>query len=63
MVINLKTRAILGYILHQDVLGDDIIIELYHKILECYQDNNPIIIHSDTEPASTSEKVQEFLND
>ena len=63
LVINFKTDAILGYILHQDVIGDDIIIELYQKLLECYRDNNPIVIHSDTESAFTSEKVQKFLND
>jgi hypothetical protein len=46
MVVNLKTGAILDSILHQDILRDEIILELYQKILECYQDNNPIIIHS-----------------
>lgn len=61
LVINLKTRAILGYILYQDTLGDDNIIELYSKLLNCYNNNNPIIIHSDTEPAFTSKKVELFL--
>ena len=42
MIVNLKTWAILGYILHQDTLGDDIIIELYHQILKCYKNNTPM---------------------
>lgn len=29
MLVHLKIRAILGYILHQDSLNDEIIIELY----------------------------------
>ena len=59
IVVNWKTWAILRYIYF---LNNDTIIELYHKILESYNNNSPIIINSDTKPAFTTEKVQEFLN-
>lgn len=59
MIINLKTRAILGYILHQSILNEELIIELYQKLFNQY--NNPIVIHSDMEPAFSSTLVRNFL--
>lgn len=62
LVINIKTRAILGYILHNDCKNDDLIIELYEKILQQYKFNKPVFVHSDTEPEFTSKKVREYLD-
>jgi transposase InsO family protein len=59
MIINLKTRAILGYILHQNILNEKLIIGLYQKLFNQY--NNPIAIHSDMEPAFSSTLVRNFL--
>lgn len=59
MIINLKTRAILGYILHKSILNEELIIELYQKLFNQY--NNPIVIHSDMEPAFSSTLVRNFL--
>ena len=36
MIINLKTRAILGYILHQNILNEELIIELYQELFNQY---------------------------
>ena len=63
MVVNLKTRTIVGYILNNESVNDDYVIELYEKICAKYESNqgNPIIIHSDAEPAFSSEKIIKFL--
>lgn len=63
MFVNLKTRAILGYILHQEVLNEEIILKLYNKLLDRYNENKPIVIHSDMEPSFSSEKVVNFLKE
>ena len=55
------TRAILGYILHQNYLNDDIVIELYHQILKDYKINNPIVRNSERGAAFSSDKVLDFL--
>jgi hypothetical protein len=66
LVINLKTRAILGYILsHKPVTGNDI-VELYSKILENYNaDQRPLIVHSDLAPSGeySSPAVTKFLKE
>lgn len=59
MVINLKTRTILGSILHRNILNEELIIELYQELFNQY--NNPIAIHSDMEPAFSSTLVRNFL--
>lgn len=69
VVVNLKTRAILGYITSNYCLTDDLILELYKEILKNNKFNNtpyfinttPSFVHSDMEEAFHSEKVQEFL--
>lgn len=50
LIINLKTRAIVGYIIYRNFLNEDIIMELYDKLFFQNQSNNPILIHSDNEP-------------
>jgi len=61
MAVNLKTRHILGYILHQDKIESDLLIEFYNQMFENSSNNCPIIIHSDNEPAFINEKVKIFL--
>ena len=64
LVVNLKTRAIIGYILHSDCKNKDLIIKLYEKILEQKDiGQEPIFIHSDLEPAFISDKVRTFLHE
>lgn len=61
IVLNLKTKAILGYIIGHQPVTDNYIIELYSSILDNYNEcQNPIIVHSDLAPEYTSPKVQEF---
>ena len=61
MVINLKTRAILGSILHQSVLNEELIIELYQDLFNQYNGDKPLAIHADMEPAFSSDLVRKFL--
>ena len=64
LVVNLKTRAIIGYILHPDCQNEDLIIELYERILEQYTiGQEPIYIHSDLEPTFVSKEVRDFLEE
>lgn len=63
LVINIKTRTILGYVIgHQKVSGDSI-VELYKKILENYlfKDQGPFIVHSDSESEYTTPEILEFF--
>lgn len=62
-MISLNTQAILGYIQGSDCRNDDLIIELYQKILDNYLfASNPCFVHSDMEEAYHTEKVQQFLS-
>lgn len=61
LVINLKTKIIVGYIIYKKPLNEDILIELYDQIFKHYKNNNPIIIHSDNEPVFSSNNLVEFL--
>ena len=64
VVIDLKTRAILGYILSEDCKQEELIIELYEKILSEYKfESLPCLVHSDTEKAFHSKKVRQFLGE
>lgn len=64
LVVNLKTRAIIGYIFDSDCKNEDLIIEFYQKILEQYdRRQKPIFIHFDLEPAFISDKVCNFLKE
>lgn len=49
LVINIKTRAILGYILSYKKIYGYYIFELYKLILDNYpfKDQSPLIVHSD----------------
>lgn len=62
MAVNLKTRHILGYILNQDKIESDLLIEFYSQMFENYSNNCPVVIHSDNEPAFINEKVKKFLS-
>lgn len=61
IVIHLKTRAILSYILYETVLNEKIITELYQKLLNQSNYNNIIEVHSEMNPTFNSDKVKEFL--
>ena len=62
LVISLNTRAVLGFIQGRNCRDEDVIIELYSKILEEYQfESKPCFIHSDMEQSYHSEKVSKFL--
>lgn len=62
LVISLNTRAVLGFIQGRNCRDEDVIIELYSKILEEYQfESMPCFIHSDMEQSYHSEKVRKFL--
>ena len=63
LVINLKTRAIVGYIFFKNYLNDEILIELYEKIINQAPANKPNIIHSDNDPTFSSSKVIKYLSD
>ena len=57
LVINLRTRAILGSIITHKNLHDTYILELYSKILDNYTaEQNPLFIHSDLAPEYSSPK-------
>lgn len=62
IVVSLKTRAILGYIQSANCKCEELIIELYKKILDEYKfASKPSIVHSDMEQAYHSNAVREFL--
>lgn len=61
LIVNLKTRAIIGFIIYQNNLNEDIIIELYKTIFNQYGENNPIILHSDNDPIFKSDNILQFL--
>lgn len=63
LMVSLKTRAILGYIIHEDNINDDLIIELYQKVLDRYHNESVLIIHSDTEPKFRSNRIKDFLEE
>jgi transposase InsO family protein len=62
LVINLKTRAIVGYAIYNNYLNEEILIELYEEIFSQNSTNNPIIIHSDNEPVFSSQTVLDLLS-
>lgn len=64
IVINLKTKAILGYILSSKSIQDDYILELYKTILDNYplKNQNPIIIHSDLAEEYNTDQIQKYLD-
>ena len=51
LVINIKTKAILGYVLGQKNISGYYMAELYKLILDNYplKDQSPLIVHSDSE--------------
>lgn len=51
LIINIKTRAILGYILSHKKMHGNYIFELYKLVLDNYpfKDQSPLIVHSDKE--------------
>ena len=62
LVISINTRAILGYIYGRNCQNEDLILELYKKILDDYEFSiKPCFVHSDMEETYHSEKVQKFL--
>lgn len=65
LVVTLKTRAILGFIISPlHPITDDDIIELYSLILDNYEEKNfPLCIHSDAAPKYKSKKLIKFLTD
>jgi site-specific recombinase XerD len=64
LVVSLKTRTILGYIQGGNCQNEDMIIELYKRILDEYEFSGPpCVIHSDMEPALHSKNIREFLGD
>lgn len=62
LVVNLKTRAIVGYSIYRNSLNEDIILELYKQIFAQNPINNPIVIHSDNEPVFSSQILLDFLS-
>ena len=63
LVVSLNTRAILGYMQGKNCRNDDLVIELYKKILDEYEfPSTPCLVHSDMEETYHSEKVQKFLS-
>jgi len=62
LAINLKTRAIVGYIIYKNFLNEDILIELYNKLFSQNKGNNPTIIHPDNEPIFSSKLIVDFLS-
>ena len=63
LIINLKTRAIIRFIIYKNNLNEDILIELYNQIFYQYSENNPIIVHSDNEPIFKSDNILELIAD
>ena len=62
LVINLKTRAILGYVLGHQLVVDHYVAELYRTILNNYQvDQSPLIIHSDLNAEYTGSEVKKVF--
>ena len=63
VVINLKTRAILGYVLGHKQTTSYYIVELYEEILKNYKINQkPLFIHSDLEQEYYKHKIiKEFF--
>lgn len=74
LVINLKTRAIIGYILSRinyeenpqkqkikASVSPDLIVELYHKLFTEHQ--IPLIIHSDSNPLYTSTSIKKLCTE
>ena len=62
LVINLKTRAILSYVLGHQLVVDHYVAELYRKILNNYHvDQNPLIIHSDLKAEYTGPEVRKVF--
>lgn len=62
LIINLKTHAILGYVLGHKSLVDHYVEELYKKILNNYHiDQNPLLIHSDLKTEYTGSEVKKVF--
>lgn len=62
LIVNIKTRAIIGYSTYKNHLTEEILIELYEEIFSNNALNNPIIIHSDNEPIFKSQSLLDFLS-
>ena len=65
LVINIKTRAILGYIIGHKKASEGYIKELYKIILDNYpfKDQSPLIIHSDAEDEYFSTHLVKFFKE
>ena len=61
LIVNIKTRAIVGYSIYKNYLTEEILIELYEEIFSNNSINNPIVIHSDNEPTFSSQLLLDFL--
>lgn len=62
LIVNIKTRAIVGYSIYKNHLTEEILIELYEEIFSNNALSNPIIIHSDNEPIFKSQSLLDFLS-
>ena len=62
LMLSLKTFAILGYIIYQNTLNDDSIIEFYQKVLDQYHNDSILGIHSDSDFIFKSEKIKKILD-
>lgn len=63
LVINLKTRIILGQILGSQLVSGHYVVKLSKKILTNYRlSQNPLIIHSNLKFESTLAGVRKFLS-
>jgi transposase InsO family protein len=61
LIVNIKTRAIVGYSIYKNHLTEEILIELYKEIFSNNALNNPIMIHSDNDPIFKSQSLLDFL--
>lgn len=62
LIVNIKTRAIVGYSIYKKSLTEEIIIEFYEEIFLKNSIDNPIVIHSDNEPTFKSQTLLDFLS-
>lgn len=62
LIVNIKTRAIVGYSIYKNPLNEEILIELYEEIFLKNSIDNPIVIHSDNEPTFKSQTLLDFLS-
>ena len=62
LIVNIKTRAIVGYSIYKNYLTEEILMELYEEIFLNNSTNNPIVIHSDNQPIFNSQPLLDFLS-